>query len=262
MIDGQEIETQAGEITRMNGLDDRNREHLLRLLSGRISGRTAFCPEDQAIAGYFEGSLAETERQALERHLVDCSYCLTRIGSLERLETRQDEPQIPEEILASAKQLQHPEAKRKYLSTPVWATAAVLVLALFLVIGRDGGLSHAPAVPASGKPSIGQEPRRLRSIKPLAREVEILSPNLDAGVYPGTTIRWSENSENTDYRIFILSESGDVLWTERLQDPEWTVRGSPQLAAGTEYYLRVEAYLPDGETLSSAHRVFRLAGGR
>ena len=243
----------------MNGLDDRKINHLLRLQSGQIPERTAFCPEDRAIADYFEGNLAKTEREALERHLADCGYCLTRIGSMERLETLQSEPRIPEDILASAKQLQSPNTRRKYRSTPVWATAAVLVLALFLVIGRGGGLSHAPA---SGKPSIGNESRQLRSIKPATREIEILSGNLDAGVYPGTTIRWSEISANTDYRIYILSKTGDVLLTERLQDPEWTVREMPQLAADQEYFLRVEAYLPDGETLSSAHRLFRLARGR
>lgn len=246
----------------MNGSDDRDRDHLLRLLSGRISERTAFCPEDRAIAEYFEGRLAETGRQALERHLADCSYCRARVGSLERLETGQDRVQVPEALLAAAKQLHRPDSNRKYLSTPLWATAAVLVLALFLVIGRGGGLSHAPAVPAPGEPSISEEARQLRSVRPLAREIEILSPNLAAGVSPGTTIRWSDIAENTSYRIYVLSKTGDVLWTERLQDPAWIVRESPQLAAGQDYYLRVEAYLPDGETLSSAHQVFRLAKRR
>jgi len=56
-------------------MDDHSNTRLSTLQSAESAERTAFCPEDQVIAEYYDDVLSETERDTLERHLADCSAC-------------------------------------------------------------------------------------------------------------------------------------------------------------------------------------------
>ena len=65
--------------------------------------------------------------------------------------------------------------------------------------------------------------------------------------------------DNIHYNVYVLTRDGDVLWTERLQTPEWAMGDSLQLAADRDYFFRVQAILPDGRAVSSKHVIFRMA---
>jgi hypothetical protein len=243
-------------------MDDNKYTKLLKLQSAELTGSTPFCPEDQQIAEYFDGDLNEAERTVLERHLTDCRFCLARIGALERLEENRSNQRVPGAILATAKQIAHKVPARRLRLAPVWASAAVVVIALFTIISKNQEPVQEPGAGPSAVSSTGKNSRQLRSVNRDAMNLNVLIPapgaDTAAGMHPGLPIQWTEIPGNLHYDIYVLSYAGDVLWTERLKGTEWVLHESMHLAAGSKYYFRVEAQLPDGRTVSSKHVVFQV----
>jgi hypothetical protein len=228
------------------------------LQSAELTERTPFCPDDQDIAEYYEGNLAEFEHQPIERHLTDCRFCLARIGMLNRQQEAGSTQRPPEEVLASAKRLAHKPPSRGLKRAPAWAAAAIVVISVFMVMNSRQvplpalGTGQAKEIPAEENSS------QLRRIDRSVINLNVLNPAPGETVAPGSLIRWAKIPGNIHYNVFILSNAGDVLWTERLQGTEWVMKEAMQLVAGNEYFLRVEAVLPDGGTLSSKHMAFRV----
>lgn len=241
-------------------MDDLNYTELAILQSAELTAVTPFCPEDQEIAEYYDGVLAEAERMVLERHLPLCRYCRARIGMLGRLEEGQASQRIPGSVLAAAKQLTHKAPGRHRRLSPAWAAAAVLVMALFVFINRapHPGQPSAPVEPAA--PSIDESYSELRSLGREITAIDVTFPTPATGMRPGSLISWAEVPGQAHYTIFVLSGAGDVVWTERLDSAEWVMQKSLNLAAGDTYYFRVEAQLPNGRTVSSKHLPFTPAG--
>jgi len=240
-------------------MDDYNYTELFRLQSAELTGGTPFCPEDQEIAEYFDGNLAEAESDRLERHLTDCRYCLARIGILERLEESRSNKRIPEAVLATAKQMTHRAPERRPGMAPAWAAAAVIVMALFTIVSRNQESILESGAASSVTPSTEESSRQLRSVNRVATDLDVLIPAPGADINPGALIQWAEVPNNVHYNIFVVSTAGDVLWTERVAGTEWVLQEALQLAAGGEYYFRVEAQLPDGRRVSSKSLAFRVA---
>jgi hypothetical protein len=146
---------------------------------------------------------------------------------------------------------------------PAWASAAVIVIALFLIISKNQEPVLEPGASPSAVSSTGKDSRQLRSVNRDAMNLNVLIPapgaDTAAGMHPGLPIQWTEIPGNLHYDIYVLSNAGDVLWTQRLISAEWVLPESLQLAAGSTYYFRVEAQLPDGRTVSSKHVVFQVA---
>ncbi len=243
----------------MTRMDDHKYTDLLRLQSAELTGRTPFCPADHQIAEYFDGDLIDAERIILERHLSDCRFCLARIGLLERLAENHSNKRVPGAVLATAKQMTRQPAQRRLRRAPVWASAAVLVIALFTIVGNNQEPVLEPGLSPSAVSSTESNNRRLRSVKRDAMELNVLIPAPGADIKPGSMMEWAEVPGNLHYTLYVLSMAGDVLWTERLGGTDWKLIESLQLAAGSNYYFRVEAQLRDGRTVSSKHVVFGIA---
>lgn len=239
-------------------MDENKHPDLMILQSAELTERTQFCPDDQEIAEYYEGHLAEFEHQPIERHLADCRFCLARIGMLNRQQEVDSTRRPHEEVLASAKQLAHISPARRLKWVPAWAAAAVVVVSVFMIMNsRQIPLPALGTGPVEGI-SIEENNSQLRRIDRSVMSLNLLSPAPGVPVTPGSLIRWTDIPGNIHYNVFVLSNAGDVLWTERLQDTEWIMKEAVQLVAGHEYFLRVEAVLPDGGTLSSKHMAFRV----
>lgn len=236
-------------------MDDLNYTRFSILQSAPLTDKTRFCPDDQQIAEYFDGGLDETSRPALERHTADCRYCQARLGMLERLATGQGAREARGDALAAAKQLSLGRSRRKPPFAPALAAAAVVVLALALVVGGQREPVPAPAVtPPGAEPG----PRELRSLRRTPSVVDILDPAPGAEIHPGSPIRWAEVPGHLHYTVQVISRTGDVLLTERLEENEWALRDAPQLEPGGDYWFRVEAMLSDGRTLHSRHMALRI----
>jgi hypothetical protein len=240
-------------------MDDYNYTELFRLQSAELAGGTPFCPEDQEIAEYFDGDLAQAESTRLERHLADCRFCLARIGILERLEDSRISRRIPEAVLATAKKMAHRVPGRRPGLAPAWAAAAVVVIALFTIVSRNQESIPESGTASSVAPSTEESSRQLRTVNRVATDLDVLTPAPGADIYPGSLIQWAEVPNNVHYNIFVVSTAGDVLWTERVAGTEWVLQEALHLAAGGEYYFRVEAQLPDGRRVSSKSLAFRVA---
>jgi hypothetical protein len=241
-------------------MDDQNHISLLRLQSAELTGRTRFCPENQLIAEYFDAELQQTEQAGLEHHLDSCRFCLARIGMLERLHEGDSNKRIPESVLAKAKQLSQIRPARRYATGPSWAVAAVLVLAVFISTnpGPEFAQPETPSQPAL----IDDNSRQLRSLDHNALSLDVLNLESGASIEHGEQIHWSDVPGNIHYNVFILSNNGDVLWTQRLGATDWVLSDSLPLATGSEYFFRVEALLPDGRSVSSRHINFQISGQR
>jgi hypothetical protein len=202
--------------------------------------------------------LAELDRQSIERHLTDCRFCLARIGMLNRQQEAGSALRLPEEVLASAKRLARKPPSRGLKRAPAWAAAAVVVISVFMVMNSRQlplpALGTGPAEEISNEESSSQ----LRRIDRSVMNLNVLNPVPGETIAPGSLVRWAKIPGNVHYNVFVLSNTGDVLWTERLQGTEWNMKEALQLVAGNEYFLRVEAVLPDGGTLSSKHTAFRV----
>ena len=239
-------------------MDNQKYSDLLTLQAAELTGRTPFCPEDQQIAEYYDDVLDQSERSRLERHLVDCRFCLARLGILQRLEQNPMAPRIPEEVLATAKSMR-PGPVSRPKRAPAWAVAAVLVIAVSVFYQftsvRDYGQDALPRLHLN-EPS--SELRETRSVDPAAMRPRFLSPRGGPGIASEASVfSWTAVPESLYYEVRIVSDAGDLLWRERVEGTEWRLPGDLALTPGSEYFVRVDAYLTDAKTLQSDYLLFR-----
>jgi hypothetical protein len=237
-------------------MDDNKYTELLRIQSTQLTERTPFCPEDQEIAEYYDGGMEIADRSKMERHLVDCRFCLGRIGALSREQQSLVNKRIPEDVLATAKQFKQPLPVQRPARMTAWAAAAVVLIGLFTIVSRDTELVSPQQLSPTGSPSTQ---RQVRSVNRHSNSLNVLAPLPGSEVSRNSMLRWEEVPGNIHYNIFILSAAGDVLWTERLWGTHWVLDDSLQLAADNKYYFRVEAQLADGRSVSSRHVIFQVA---
>ncbi len=217
----------------------------LILQADKLTGRTPFCPEDQAIAEYFEAMCPEQERCDLERHLAECRYCRARIGILNRQQDESLPVRVPEDALATARSMGRENTPRRLKRAPAWAAAAAVLLGiLFLAVKQ---------------PSNEPEVRQLRNFDRPESRFEVKLPGPGQAISIGAPVRWTEFPGGSHYTVYVLSDAGDVLWTEHLQSNEWSVQREMGLNPEGDFFLRVEAELPDGRTVSSKHLSFRVS---
>ena len=238
-------------------MNDHQYTKFLGLQATELVGKTPFCPEEQVIAEYFEDALTQDERTRLERHLVDCSFCLAQIGMLERLEHCPGDRRVRGDVLATAKQMARSDPGRRHIPAPAWAAAAVLVVTLIMLVSRNAEIGLQPDSAAPVVTSGGESNRQLRSIKRAVAGIDVFLPPTGAEIKAGSVIRWAEVPGCLHYDVIVLSSNGDVIFSQRLETTEWIMQGLPQLVAGDEYYFRVEALLADGGRVSSKHLAFR-----
>lgn len=235
-------------------MDELRHSDWLRLQVARPGAPTRFCPEDQLIAEYYDGALGEMEADTLERHLASCRFCRTRIGVLGRLAEETVTRRIPGEVLARAKQFAPPSRPRRRVAAPILAAAAVLVAALSMTLMQPWG-TRPGTIPATGVSAPAD--RQLRSVGNLS-SLEMLYPATDGRIDPQRPFQWSRVPDRLYYELSVLSESGDILASERLQETEWRPDDALVLQPGQTYYVQVVATLPNGRTLRSEHLGFQV----
>ena len=215
-----------------------DRKHLISSLQSSAVGAddgTPFCPDDHDIAGFVDRTLGDSERILIERHLPDCQACVSRVGLVTRL-MRDDEANVAK-----------PTAARTWRQTvPRWAVAATVLLTI-------GWFASSPILDQS------DDYTAVRSISSVLSPPEILAPSSGIlGEREGFVIRWTEVPGSLYYEIRVVTDAGDLLSEARVNNTEWTIDHELHLEPGREYFIRVDAYLSDSQTIRSEHMPFRL----
>jgi hypothetical protein len=250
-------------------MDEHRITRLLRLKSSEVPERTRFCPDDECITEYFEGTLDDQKRTDLKRHLIDCRFCMARVGNLERLADEGEPNRVPGTVLADAKGLVTQTLPVRTRHSSAWAAAALVVLTLSAItmLGIPPGknldvpssdVQHNPSHP---RPSLH---RQLRSLDPSALKPRIISPVDGASIGSGELeIRWTGVSGSLHYDIQLVNAEGFIVHHDRVEDvTEWQPVASNLLEAGKTYYIRVDAYLAEANSVSSDHILFTVEENR
>lgn len=213
------------------------------------------CPADEVLASYMEGGLSAPDHANFERHLADCSRCMDQVGLLGRARAHETVEELPEFTLERARRLGRPRMAPGIAwrhAAPRWAAAAIVVLAVSLVL-------FGPSPNALVERSNGI--RTERNIQPLSRAPRLLFPFEDARIDPARArFEWSPVADSLYYRVRIVSDAGDLVWQERVREPQWNPPPELHLSTGGDYFVRVDAYLTEAKSVSSDYIAFRVIG--
>lgn len=196
--------------------------------------------------------MSECDHTQFEAHLADCAFCIERVGILGRAGESASTDTLPQQAVANSEK---PAWSRR---APRWATAAVVVLAIGFIAERltSDRLSTAPEQLQS--PILVSE----RSVKAASPFPEILSPLEGGMVDPEQFVfRWKEVPGSLFYDIRIVSDDGAQIARQRVWGTQWSLPSETRLQTGSEYFVRVDAFVSEGKAVSSEHTIF-VAGSR
>jgi len=217
---------------------------MLQSSAGAQPERTPFCPGDEEIAEFVDGTVSDASWDLIDRHLPDCQACVSRVGLLTRL--------IRESAGDSQRQMPQVAAPGWKQSAPQWAVAASIILAVtFLAVATDFSVfsDHDQAL----------DYQTTRNLDSGLASPEILAPSSGlVGDRDGFVIRWTEVPGSLYYEVRVATDIGDLVSKIRVNGTEWTIDRDLHLEPGREYFIRVDAYLSDAKSISSQHVPFRL----
>jgi len=242
-------------------MDQQKLTELLQLQEKEIANVTPFCPSGHELAAFFEGQRDEPDYERFERHLADCSYCQARTAVVARLQQNTDDEQIPDALLAAADQFGNQPRRYHLRRAPAWAAAAVVVIALFTIVGRGpnpgpGAIDHPPLTNTTGEGA-----RVLRNISPVDPGPTVLAPVDGARIAPDElTVRWTRVPGSLYYDVRLVNAAGFMIWQDRVTETQSDLPDHLQLISGNLYFIRVDAYLAEAKSISSPHVKFTIEG--
>lgn len=184
--------------------------------------------EAETVAAYAEHRLAPAEQAQVEAHLAACASCR-------------------EEVLEVGRIL-HAWRTPRWNGTPYWAAAAAVVLLMV------GGASAWHRFRPDGRAVFPPD----RSLLAPANGLETLSPEADGSVAPGSGTRfvWSARGGGSTFRVTLLDERGELLWSTETGDTTAVMSSDVILEEGAAYFWYVDALGPDGRSVTSGPRRF------
>jgi hypothetical protein len=208
------------------------------------------CPDEQILTAALDGDLEGIERTTFEAHVSGCDYCLAQLGRIARLKRDVASEEISDFTMARAQRLIR--SRRVLPRAPAWAAAAMVGFAAILT---TLWFIQAPQTPEPGTIPVPE----VRNIDPDVYRPQVLFPSDGAAVdLRHRAFEWTPVPGTLHYDVRIVSADGAVIWQERVENPEWRLPGHLRLAAGEDYYFRVDAYLTQAKSLSSRHVMFRV----
>jgi hypothetical protein len=165
---------------------------------------------------------------------------------------------VPGSVLADAKGLVQQSLPARTRRSPLWAAAALVVLTLSVItmLGippvRNPG---SPSPEAQYKPTL---PRQLRSLDRSALKPRIISPVDGASIGAGELeIQWTGVNGSLHYDIQLVNAEGFIVHRDRVEGVTgWKPAAKHLLEAGKPYYVRVDAYLAEANSVSSDYILF------
>jgi len=190
-------------------------------------------PDDAAVAGYLDRTLAPDDYARVEAHLAACAECQRDVVAVTR-------------VLAEA---QAPRGRRFWvLSTSVIGGLVAAGLALWVGVGL--GPSRAARLRADGISGDEGVPALMATAPAEAETV----------ARGGLVFRWSP-AEDPDalYELVISDSVGHVTLRRETRVTVLDLEPAAELAPGSLYYWYVDALLSDGRSATTGVRTFRIA---
>lgn len=181
-------------------------------------------PED--IAAYLARRVTGTDRDEMERHMVVCDAC------------RHD--------LVHASQVPSRSRARRWVVVSLPVAAAAVIAALLLLPSPTS--PPLPGTPASALRGDGFEP-----MLPFVA----LEPAQGAIAEPqGILFRWRSAGPDPFYRITVIDERGDVVWSATSADTVILLPDSISLGGRQTYFWYVDALLRGARSSSTGIQEF------
>lgn len=217
------------------------------------------CPDEYELATIAGVSITYAGMESigdeeLNAHLSTCEHCIERLADLIRIRQLDEGEPVPELLKARAVRLGR--SARPPFKAPRWAVAAVVVLAIGVVFNSVSNRQQVPQ-PAMDTGTSSIEAPQFRSINRQTTGPEILTP-VRGQTLPVNepNFEWTAVQGSLYYDVRLVSAEGETVWEDRVTATRQKLPGQLQLQAGTDYYLRVDAYLAEAKRVSSRHVLF------
>ena len=240
----------------------------------RIGQRGWNCPHDSQIAAYADHQLAGPAKDRVEAHLADCDFCRGQVGYLIRSANASLPEPPPDSLLQRAKKLGEERPRAEVRAFWQWgkiaaATACLVVIGTIALRNKSAGPTTSPAnhpmvlptqTPAQIAPPAPVEltPRPTeRSGHKTLLEPALVFPTPGAIVPEGQIdFRWEPVAGALDYEVKLLTEEGDMVWTDISSASSLRLPADVKLEAGKRYFVQVRANLAEGKSAQSAPITF------
>jgi hypothetical protein len=194
-------------------------DRLLTILASGEADRTS-CLTPEAMQELLQPGISEEERLRRIDHIMGCPYCLPEF-----------------ELLRSVAKA---EPQRPFLRVTALAAAVALLLGAALVwrlsLPRDESVLRGDGAP-----------------------IVMETPAPDAKVVPPASFVWHPMANVSQYRIEVLTPSGDLVWQHAGTDTTATMPSDTPLQSGGDYRWAVVAEFANGEHIRSTLHRFRVA---
>lgn len=216
-------------------------------LASEVAASLAGCPDAETLELFQGGRLDAARRSGVEQHLKTCAPCLEAVAFLERSGATEGFPQpLPSDVEERSEELLRrigPAPARRTSSLPVLLqVAAGLALVAALAVGGFSLLG-----PGRAPDDLGS----LRGDEPLT----LLTP-VEETEAPLTEMRWIASPDAARYRITVLDENLQEVWSVETAGSEPVlVPGRAEqelLSPGGRYVWRVVALDEFGATVSQS----------
>ncbi|MFN0182148.1 MAG: anti-sigma factor family protein [Gemmatimonadales bacterium] len=181
------------------------------------------------LATYLDGALADEGRDRVERHLEVCPSCRDELAAVARLVDTAPPPR---------------QAWRRG-GRPLWVGVALAAGLAAVVLIRGG-------------PEIGtgvSDSLRAPDFDGGRARLEVVAPHPDSAVpREGLTLSW-RSSPATLYRVTVLTEGGEPVWSTETTDTVAMVPSGLALVVGASYFWRADGIANGIVTSTGARRL-------
>ncbi len=248
--------------------------HFFKSRLTRNGQRRWNCPRDAQIAAYADRQLAGRAKERVEAHLADCDFCRDQVGYLIRSANSPTPESPPDSLLERAKKLGEERPRAEGIAFWHWgkiaaATACLVVVGTIAFRHHPAGPTTAPAnppiaLPAQAPPQIAPPAPSTMNPRPAVRggnnhwlQPALVFPASGSMVPEGNIdFRWEPVAGALDYEVKLLSEDGDMVWTNTSSVSNLRLPAEVKLEAGKKYFVQVRANLAEGKSSQSAPIAF------
>lgn len=209
---------------------------LFRKQREQCGPRTDSCPGDEEIANLIGRELPAEEATPLKTHVADCAFCTSLLANAVRT-TNYGTVECGATDDGTAPGLRAIAAA---------AMLAVVAITAFWQLPDDG--------------ITPEEAAELRAVREPQSVPSLVFPTERQNVSAADmTVRWTPVADAIHYSVRIVDDYGRIVVDSFADAPAYAVPPHIRLAPGTNYYVKIDAYVVGDKAVSSSHVHFTVA---